>query len=98
MCAVCVSVRVLPRCDLLRALLRTATVPSLTLRQLYSSQGRYQDAKEYYERLLQIIKLHRGLNHKETAHCLAMVGSFYMQFGKASNAEPLLYDTLWCRA
>jgi tetratricopeptide (TPR) repeat protein len=57
---------------------------------LYSQQGKYKEAEEFYNKSLDIKKKVLGENHPGYATDLGNLGSLYSQQGKHLKAKPIL--------
>lgn len=62
------------------------------LADLYSSGGKYKEAKRHYARMQAIVE--KDPENSDTASVLQQLGSFYVKFGKYQKAEPLLQRSL----
>lgn len=62
------------------------------LAELYSSLGKYKQAKQYYIKMQNIIEKNHEDNevHPDVATALTHLGDFYTKFGKYKKAAPLL--------
>ena len=67
------------------------------LAQLYSFQGKYEEAEPLYIQALQLRKQLQGVNHPDTATSLNNLAQLYSFQGKYEEAEPLYIQALQLR-
>jgi tetratricopeptide (TPR) repeat protein len=64
------------------------------LAELYTNQGRYEEAEPLCQRALAIYEQQLGPFHAHTADCLAGLARLYLKLGKHTQVEPLAQQAL----
>ena len=66
----------------------------MTIQKL-NGQGKYAEAIQRAQQLLDIYEKKGGPPSKEVAHCLDILGGLYLAFGDFDKAAPVLYRALF---